>query len=77
MNSPALPMRILITGWLGAGSTEVANKLAALREIEVFNSARAIRDLIAERGESFQIFETETRSGEYDLDYLLRNKTLK
>ena len=70
-------MRILITGWLGAGSTEVASMLGALRKIEVFNSAMAIKDLVAERGESFQILERETRSGEYDLDYLLRNKALE
>ena len=70
-------MKILVTGWLGAGSTEVAERLAGPAGIEMFNSVRAIKDLIAERDESFQIFEKETRSGEYDIDVLLRNKALE
>ncbi len=70
-------MRILVTGWLGAGATEIAEKLAAPKGTEVVNSVRAIKELVVERGESYQIFEKETRSGEYDLDVLLRNKALE
>ncbi len=70
-------MKILLTGYLGAGSTEIANMVAEAEKAEAVNSVRAIRDLIRERRESFGIFERESRSGEFDLDALLRNKALE
>jgi len=70
-------MKIMITGWLGSGITEIANLISKKEDIEVFNSNKAIRELIAERGETFQLFETESSSGTFDLDVLLRNKALE
>ena len=70
-------MRLLLTGWLGAGCTEVANIIAKSKSFKVVNSYVAIKDLIKERGIPYQTFEQESRSGEYDLDVLLRNKVLE
>lgn len=70
-------MKVLLTGWLGAGSTEIAQIIAKDLGMEVINSYKAIRDLVRERGESFELFESESRSGEYDIDVLLRNKALE
>jgi cytidylate kinase len=70
-------MKIMITGWLGAGDSEVASIIRDRRKLLIINSHKAIRDLIRERGETFQLFETESSSGIYDLDVLLRNKALE
>ena len=70
-------MKVLLAGLLGAGDSEVASKISRGGETPVFNSHRAIRDLIRERGETFQLFETESSSGTYDLDVLLRNKAFE
>ncbi len=70
-------MKIMLTGWLGTGCTEVANILAKKKNLLVVNSSRAIKDLVGERAQTFQLFEKESRSGEYDLDILLRNKILE
>jgi len=72
-----MTMRILLSGLLGAGCTEVAETLAKQDEAKIVNSVEAIKDLISERGESFQLFDMESRSGEFDLDVLLRNKALE
>ncbi len=70
-------MKLLLAGWLGAGCTEVANTISKKRTFRVVNSYVAIRDLTREREISYQAFEEESRSGEFDLDHLLRNKVLE
>jgi len=70
-------MKVLLSGLLGAGCTEVAQILAKQKNAKVVNSVEAIKDIIGERGQSFQLFERESRSGEFDLDALLRNKALE
>jgi cytidylate kinase len=70
-------MKVLLSGLLGAGCTEVAETLAKQEKAKVVNSVEAIKDLISERGQSYQLFDMESRSGEFDLDALLRNKALE
>ncbi|MEM2749882.1 MAG: cytidylate kinase family protein [Candidatus Bathyarchaeia archaeon] len=59
-------MKIALCGYLGSGCTEVAEILAGKLGLEVINTSRIltmIRD-----------FESLSRSGEVDLDLLIKNK---
>jgi len=59
-------MRIALCGYLGSGCTEVAEILAAKFDLEVFNTSGILK--------SVKGFETLSRSGEIDLDKIVKTR---
>jgi len=59
-------MKIALCGYLGSGCTEVAENLASKFELEIFNTSGIIG--------SVKDFETLSRSGEIDLDIVIKGK---
>jgi cytidylate kinase len=59
-------LKIALCGYLGSGCTEVAEILASEFELETFNTSRIL--------ESIKNFDSISRSGEIDVDEVIRSK---
>jgi cytidylate kinase len=59
-------LKIALCGYLGSGCTEVAEILASEFELETFNTSRIL--------ESIKNFDSISRSGEIDVDEIIRSK---
>ncbi|MEM3174262.1 MAG: cytidylate kinase family protein, partial [Candidatus Bathyarchaeia archaeon] len=59
-------MKIAICGYLGSGCTEVAEILAGKFGLDVLNTSRILTMI--------KDFETLSRSGEVDIDLIIKNK---
>jgi len=67
---------IILAGMLGSGCTEIAEKLSKRLGIDFINSGKIIREIVSEGKLSYRDLETMTRSGEIDLDELIKSVLL-
>jgi len=67
---------IVLAGQLGAGCTETAEKLAKKMRVTVVNSQLAIREIVAQERISFDDLERKARSGEIDLEDIVKSIVL-
>ena len=67
---------ILLPGQLGAGCTETAEKLAKKLGLEIVNSQRVIREIVAQDRLSFEDLERAALSGEIDLEDTVKSVVL-
>ncbi|RLE93913.1 MAG: hypothetical protein DRN04_05485 [Thermoprotei archaeon] len=67
---------IVLAGQLGAGCTETAEKLAKKLGVSVVNSQLVIREIVAQERISFDELERKARSGELDLEDVVKSVVL-
>jgi len=64
---------VLLASMLGAGCAETANKLSGLLGMEVVNSERVFREIVAQERISFAELSMRARFGEVDIEDLVKS----
>lgn len=67
---------VLIPGMLGAGCTSVATELSKRTGLQVINTERIVREIVAEKRLSFLELSVLVRDGEVDLEGMVRSVAL-